>query len=109
MTNTTLGLTLNATKHIYNAPLRTLHITMDHLFGDNGRWIDADWYDSSDIRVGNPETGVSVTFRKLAVWADHNASFHATHEGKVFVLTVWKDTETLRKHYNAKTGLYNGN
>ena len=107
---TRLGLSLNATNHVYNAPLRTLHVTLTDLFGEDTECrIDGGWHNTNDIRVGNPQTGVSVVFTKLAVWSGYNVSFQAVYEGKLFVLTVWKDTETLRKHYNAKTGLYNGN
>jgi hypothetical protein len=118
MTKVTYDLKLDGTKHIYNEDMRTLHVTLEHLFGANhGISIDSDGcWDGSDVLVTNPKTGVSVRFAKLSTWsnnanirAGNNVSYSAIWDRRLIVLTVWKDTETLKTYYSAKTPTYNGN
>lgn len=111
MTKVTYNLELDGTKHIYNEDLRTLHVTLEHLFGANhGISIESDGcWDDSDVLVTNPKTGVSVRFARLSTWSGNNVSYSAIWDRRLIVLTVWKDTETLRTYYSAKTPTYNGN
>ena len=110
MTTTIYNLNLDATKHIYNEPLRTLHVTMEHIFGpDNNKSVDNKLiWENSDIAVSNHKTGRTVRFTKLCNWFRHNVSYSAIVDGKFTILTIWENTQILRKHYKAITPNYNG-